>query len=115
IRCSLPPGISATPAQATARRTAHNPITTTHLPPPTPEESASRDWTQRPSGPGPPSPSPPTLPTGNPGAPTRQQHADHQDSGQITPGERPDQRVPETFADLARTARVSRIIDLDGL
>src|SRR6266496_6645229 len=61
IRCSLSPAISATRSRATVRPTAHNPITTAHLLPPSPEESASRDWTLRPSGPGPPSLSPPTL------------------------------------------------------
>src|SRR5690349_7499336 len=52
-RCSLSPGISATPSPAEARPTAHNPVTTVHLLPPSPQESASRDWTQRPSGPRP--------------------------------------------------------------
>src|SRR2546421_3530678 len=66
IRCSLSPGISATRSRATARRPAHNPITIAHLLPPSAKESASRDWTQRPSGPGPPSLSSPTLLHGQP-------------------------------------------------
>src|SRR5260370_19070489 len=61
IRCSLSPAISAARSPAQARPTAHTPIMTGHLLPPSPQESASRDWTQRPSGPGPPSLSSPTL------------------------------------------------------